>query len=68
MDNGFNWSTLDFVVAGAIILLFVLGLKWILKRVNKKYRLVASAGLVLFTVIIWAELAVGIFSSVLAGS
>lgn len=68
MGNEFNWSAMDFVVAGCILFLLTVGLVFISKKINRKYRLAASAGFVLFIAIIWVEMAVGIFGSSLAGS
>lgn len=64
-----SWSLFDFVIAG--LLLFFTGLLIIifLRKVrNKKSRIALILGLLLIMLIIWAELAVGIFNSPFAGS
>ena len=64
-----NWEYTDFIVAG--ILLFGTGL--ILESVaqklhNSAYRAVAVIAIVVIFLLIWAELAVGIFGTPWAGS
>lgn len=64
-----NWSALDFVVAGGLLILLGLGLDALARKIQeRKFKLLAIAGtLVLFT-LIWIELAVGVFGSPIAGS
>ncbi|WP_461111775.1 hypothetical protein [Spirosoma jeollabukense] len=64
-----NWSVFDFIVAG--VLLFGTGLlcELVLRDVHKiEYRIAICAVLLLALFLIWAELAVGIFGTPLAGS
>ncbi len=64
-----NWTLSDFAVAG--ILLFGIGLlcEFVLRKVNNlKYRIVLLIALSAALVLIWLELAVGIFGSPIAGS
>ena len=64
-----NWSFSDFLVMG--LLLAVLGflLEIILRKVVKKNKRIALIALLLIMfLLIWAELAVGIFGSPFAGS
>lgn len=66
--NEVNWTLLDFVVAG--ILLFGTGLlcELVIRKVNKiKYRIVICLVLLVILLLIWAELAVGIFGTPLSG-
>ncbi|MDD4961917.1 MAG: hypothetical protein PHX07_06735 [Candidatus Marinimicrobia bacterium] len=63
------WSAFDFLVAG--ILLFGAGslIALILARVEKpKYRILLIALLLIILFLVWAELAVGIFGTPVAGS
>ena len=60
--NQVNWTLFDFVVAG--ILLFGTGLMCelaIRKIYNPKYRIAACLAILAVLLLIWAELAVGIF-------
>lgn len=64
-----NWSGFDFLVAG--ILLFGTGLlsEFVLRTVKKRnYRIILCGIIFLALVVIWLELAIGIFGTPLAGS
>lgn len=64
-----NWSLGDFIVMG--ILLSGLGFicEFVFRRIsNKAYKLTLIASLVIIFLLIWIELAVGIFNSPFAGS
>lgn len=64
-----NWSGFDFLVAG--ILLFGTGLlsEFVLRTVKKRnYRIILCGIIFLALVVIWIELAIGIFGTPLAGS
>ncbi len=62
------WALLDFVVAAMLLLIAGFSGEWIIRKVSKKYlrNLILALGIVLF-LLIWAELAVGIFGSPFAG-
>ena len=67
--NEVNWALPDFVIAG--ILLFGTGLlvEIVLRKVKKlNYRFAIIVAIVLLLLLIWAELAVGIFGTPFAGS
>lgn len=67
--NEVKWGPFDFLVAA--VLLFGTGLlcEWTLRKVKKTpYRIAILAGLLIALLLIWAELAVGIFGTPLAGS
>ncbi|QMW06178.1 hypothetical protein [Spirosoma foliorum] len=67
--NEVNWSPFDFIVAG--VLLFGTGLmcELVLRTVTKKeYRIALCVVILVALVLIWIELAVGIFGSPIAGS
>lgn len=64
-----NWDIFDFVIMG--ILLFGTGLvcEFILRNVQSTKNRIIICGAVLFALfLLWAELAVGIFGSPIAGS
>jgi hypothetical protein len=69
ISDEFQWTFIDYVLA--LILLNVLGLSFVIIRRYVKLSLhmyiFFSIALVLFF-LIWAELAVGIFDSIFAGS
>ena len=64
-----NWSAFDFVVAG--VLLGGTGLAYVLstmKMSSPRSRLAIGAVLAVALVLVWAELAVGLFGTPFAGS
>jgi hypothetical protein len=64
-----NWAPLDFIVAG--VLLFSTGLlcDFVIRKVNKiGHRLAICLAILMVFLLIWAELAVGIFGSPFSGS
>ena len=68
-SNEVNWSLFDFIIAG--VLLFGMGiiLDLILSKVNKiGYRIALVIALFILLILIWAELAVGIFGTPFSGN
>ena len=64
-----NWSPMDFVVMGILLTGVGLVSEGILRKVKKQeHRMFILAGVVLIFLLIWAELAVGIFGTPFAGS
>lgn len=64
-----KWGPVDFILAG--ILLFGTGLacELVLRKVKRlEYRLALCAAILIGLFLVWAELAVGIFGTPLAGS
>lgn len=67
--NEVNWKAFDFLVAGILLFgtVFIIDLFW--RNVKIKRNFWIGTAIVLFLLIIlWAELAVGIFGSPIAGS
>ena len=64
-----QWTLMDFVVAGVLLLVTGLLLNFALEKVkHPKYRIGVAVAIIAGLLLIWAELAVGIFGSPLAGS
>lgn len=64
-----NWTLFDFVVAGVLLLGTGLLIEFVLRKVTTvKYRIVLCAVILVALLLIWIELAVGIFGSPIAGS
>jgi ABC-type spermidine/putrescine transport system permease subunit II len=64
-----KWTGFDFIVAG--VLLYSTGLlcEFVLRKIHKPgIRIAVCAGIILALILLWAELAVGIFGTPLAGS
>ena len=63
-----NWTLLDFAVAGALLLGTGLICELVIRKTNKiQYRIAICAALLVVLILIWAELAVGIFGTPLSG-
>ncbi len=57
-----NWSIFDFIVAGGLLFSTAILCDLVLRTVKKRWiRITACATLILLLLLIWAELAVGIF-------
>jgi len=68
-SNEVNWTIFDFVVAGGLLLATALGIEAVLRKVkHTDTRVALCAAIVVTLLIVWAELAVGIFGSPLAGN
>ncbi len=67
--NEVNWKLMDFVVAAFLIFSTGTIFDLILRKVKKpSLRIVLSLGIFVILLLIWAELAVGIFGTPLSGS
>ena len=65
----FEWDLTDFLIMGILLLGAGLALELILRKVaNQTTRTLAIIFLVLAFLLLWAEMAVGIFGSPLAGN
>lgn len=63
------WTAGDFIVAGALLFGTVLAVERVLRKVpGRTARIAACAIVVLVLLVVWAELAVGLFGSSFAGS
>jgi undecaprenyl pyrophosphate phosphatase UppP len=67
--NEVQWTLSDFIVAGLLLLSTGLLIELVLRRTMKpRHRFVAVALIVLAFLLIWIELAVGIFGTPFGGS
>ncbi len=63
------WSLSDFVIMGALLLSVGLAFEFMLKKVTtNKNRIIIGGFILLLFLLIWIELAVGIFGTPFAGS
>lgn len=68
-DSGVNWSVFDFIVATTLLSGTGLLMDWVWRKVkNLRSRLIYCGLLLVGLILIWAELAVGIFGTPFAGS
>lgn len=66
--NEVNWTRSDFVVAGALLFGTGLMCEFVLRKVDHlKFRIAFCAALLVFLILVWAELAVGIFGTPFGG-
>ncbi|MBN1650356.1 MAG: hypothetical protein JW857_03450 [Bacteroidales bacterium] len=64
-----NWTLSDFIAAGILLLGTGLICEFALRKIkDTKYRILACIIVILIFLVVWIELAVGIFGSPLAGS
>lgn len=64
-----NWTLTDFVIGGALLFGTGLVIELVLRNSEKiKYRNTLLVAVIIIFLLIWAELAVGIFGSPFAGS
>jgi len=64
-----KWTAIDFIAAGILLLGTGLACEFVLRKVKKvQYRIAICAGILLVLFIIWAELAVGLIGTPVAGS
>ena len=64
-----NWSLFDFIIMGVLILSVSIGINFTLSKTkNLKNRIIYIGILGLLFLLVWAELAVGIFGSPFAGN
>jgi hypothetical protein len=63
-----NWNLVDFIVAGVLLIGTSLFCELVLRKVKIiKNRIAICVALLIFLVLFWAEIAVGIFETPLAG-
>jgi hypothetical protein len=68
-SNAVQWSLFDFIVMGVLLLGLATGITLVYKmRTNKNIRRILLLVVLILFFILWAELAVGLFGSPLAGN
>jgi hypothetical protein len=66
---GFDWSSMDYVIMGFLLLVTGLSCELVLRKFKSMKQRIFIVGVVLFAFfLVWAELAVGIFGTPFAGS
>ncbi len=64
-----NWTLFDFIVAGALLLSVGLLIELVLRKINTNKNCIAILVCILIGfILIWAELAVGIFGTPITGN
>lgn len=63
-----NWTLFDFIIAGTLLIGTGLLIELVLRKTKKiKYRIIIILALLIVFLLVWAELAVGIFGTTLSG-
>lgn len=66
--NEVAWSVMDFVIAGILLLGTGLAIEFVLRKVkNTKHRIIICILILLALLLLWLELAVGLFGTPIAG-
>jgi hypothetical protein len=64
-----QWSGLDYLIMGVMLLAVGSGIQWVLQKFQSRRNRMIGVGLVvLLFLLVWAELAVGVFGTPFAGS
>ena len=64
-----NWGPLDFIVAGVLLFSTGLIIDLVLRKIkNATYRIAIIIALLVILLLIWVELAVGVFGTPLSGN
>lgn len=67
--NEVNWSVMDFVMAAILLFGTSLVIEFVLRKVKStKHRILICVIIIVILLLIWTELAVGIFGSPVAGN
>jgi hypothetical protein len=66
---GFDWSSMDYVIMGFLLLVTGLSAELVLRKFKStKHRIIIVGAVLLAFFLVWAELAVGVFGTPFAGS
>ncbi len=67
--NEVAWSVMDFVMAGILLLGTGLAIEFVFRKVkNTKHRIIICIIILLAILLLWLELAVGLFGTPLSGN
>jgi ABC-type cobalt transport system substrate-binding protein len=66
--NEVNWNLFDFFIAGVLLIASGLMIELVLRKTNKiKHKIIIVVLIIIIFLLIWAELAVGIFGGSMSG-
>ncbi len=66
--NEVNWSPIDFIVGGVLLLTAGLLCELVIRKVGKKYRIAICLGILVLLLLLWIEFAVGLFGTPFSGT
>ena len=62
LTDRIRWSLLDFIMAGVLLVITISTIHFIFRKIkNTKYFIVTSIAFLLLMLLIWIEIAVGVF-------
>lgn len=68
-DTGIQWKPSDFFVAAAFLLGVGLAIELVVRKVTKKkHRIILIGTILIISILIWCELAVGIVDTIISGN
>lgn len=68
-STGVDWSSGDFLIMGVLLLSTGIACEIVMRKIKKiEHRIALCAGILIVLFLIWAELAVGVFGTMFAGS
>lgn len=62
-----NWGIMDFFISFVLLTGVIFAIQWVYEKLPKRYRLGIIVIIILAFILLWAELAVGILGTPLAG-
>ncbi len=69
LTNEVDWKINDFVIMGVLLIITGLLCELVMRKIKSmKSRILICGAVLLMFILIWAELAVGIFGTIFAGS
>ena len=67
--NEVNWTDFDFIVMGILLLVTGLTIEFVLRTIKSSaFRTILCLSILLAFILVWVELAVGVFGTPVAGS
>ncbi len=67
--NEVNWTTIDFIVAGGLLVATGMMLEIVMRKIKRmNYKVGLIVAIIIIAILIWIELAVGILGTPFAGS
>lgn len=64
-----DWNLVDFLIAGILLLGIGLGCEVVIRNVKRlDHRIAICLGMLIMFLLLWAELAIGIFGTTISGS
>lgn len=68
-SGGFNWSVFDFVIAFVFLSAVGLMIEFLWRKLQtRQHKIIAISATIIFFIVLFVELAVGIFNSPIAGN